>query len=202
MQHGLNPYIVGLIGGNGQPGPISVESYEGINSIYTVPGHHELPIVHIDLQEVTGLTAAMVIDLSDTVNWPHDETGHIDLEFLNISINPNTSYEGDIKVGFLSNVDATNGDLNIIFNWHMQRVSSALVDTLSFGQGGHMELTLGKWFGPTEADNTLWQTDVNLVGPDGNTSYPSGDGDFVLKIEATAGAVDVGLTCGYHGEGT
>jgi hypothetical protein len=165
-----------------------------------VPGHHKLPIAHIDLQNIGTETGAMIIDLSDTTNWPHEDTGHIDLEFLNISINPATNYEGDIKVGFLSNVDATNGDLNVIFTWHLDRASLPIVDTLFFGQGGHMELQLERWFGPTESDETLWQTDTNLVGPDGNTSYPSGDGDFVVKIEQTAGAVDVGITVGYHGE--
>lgn len=61
-----------------------------------------------------------------------------------------------------------------------------------------MDLETNHWFGPTTADSTLFQTDVNLLGPDGNISFPSGAGDLVVIVERTAGAVDVSITLGYE----
>ena len=43
-----------------------------------------------------------------------------------------------------------------------------------------------------------WQTDVNLAGTDGNTSFPSGNGDLVMLVTATTSDVAVGLTIGYR----
>ncbi|KKM11737.1 hypothetical protein LCGC14_1720660 [marine sediment metagenome] len=49
-------------------------------------------------------------------------------------------------------------------------------------------------------NSTLFQTDVNLGGPDdpSTTTYPSGNGDLVMLIEQTAGAVDVSVTMIYE----
>jgi len=63
----------------------------------------------------------------------------------------------------------------------------------SFGFG----LETDEWFGPTAANDTTWQTDVNLVGPNGGTSYPSGNGDFVMKLLSSAGAADISVTVTY-----
>jgi len=54
------------------------------------------------------------------------------------------------------------------------------------------------FFGPITANDTTWQTDVNLQGPDGNTSFPSGNGDMVMLITQTAGDISVSLTVGYR----
>ena len=200
MLHGLTRILTGFVPGSTTPVPLGVESYEGITSLYTVPGHHHVDVIHADVHDIQAVTGVMLIDLSDTVNWPHTETGHLDVEYIHVSVNPDTSYVGDVELGFLSDVDATNGDFHVFQTWHFQRVSAPLVDDMFFGQGGHFECSVEHFFGKVTANDTTWQTDVDLVGPDGNTSYPSGDGDLVLKIGRTGGSVDVGITVGYHGE--
>ena len=45
---------------------------------------------------------------------------------------------------------------------------------------------------------SVFQTDVNLDGPDGNNSFPSGNGDLVMLVEVSAGTVDVSITLGYE----
>jgi hypothetical protein len=139
----------------------------------------------------------MLIDLSDTTNWPHTGTDHIHLRWLSINITPDASYLGDIRLGFLSAVDATDGDFNDIWNIKMSKKSDVLTETVLFASEGiHCELA--DWFGPTLANSTLFQTDVNLGGPDGATSYPSGAGDLVLLVEVAAGTVEVSISLGYE----
>ena len=54
------------------------------------------------------------------------------------------------------------------------------------------------WFGPTTINDTAFQTDVNLIGPDGVTVYPSGSGDLIWRISRTAGNISGSITIGYR----
>ena len=171
---------------------------DGRTSQFTVAGFTDTNIVHFDIQNIQTQTAFMLIDLSDITNWPHTDAGHIIIEYLIIEIDPDpTNYLGEIKLGFLTDVDGSNGDFHQIIDLDMRRKSELLVEVLDFGSHG-LDLRTNHWFGPTIADSALFQASgADIVGPDGN-SFPSGNGDFVMIIEASAGAVDVSLTVGYE----
>jgi len=173
-------------------------AYEDDVSIKVIPGSDEVFRVTLDLASVAASTSCMLIDLSDTTNWPHSNTGHIDLFNYSININPSPTpaFVGDFSLGFLSNVDATNGDLHVIQTWHMQKGASNTSVHYDFALN-HYALEVAHWFGPTLADDTDFQTDENLSGPDGRTVYPSGDGDLVLKVVMSAGSADISITIGY-----
>ena len=173
-------------------------SHEGTVSIPVTEAHREQFYIHLDAENIGAATGFMLIDLSDTTNWPHTNTGHIVLQTLSVDINADTSYRGDISLGFLSDVDGTNGDLNEITTFHYTQGAPDLSEQRDY-RGG-INLQVADWFGPTTSDSTVWQTDVDLQGPDGATSYPSGDGDFVLFVSRTAGNVDVGITALYETE--
>ena len=160
-------------------------------------GFTDTAIVHLDVANLQAQTAIMLIDLSDTSNWPHTNTGHIIIEYIILEVDPDTSYFGEVKLGFLSNVDADNGDFHQIIDIDMVRKSDLLVENLDVGSHG-LDLRTNHWFGPTTANSALFRTGVNLLGPDGATSFPSGNGDFVMLVERTAGAVDVSITIGYE----
>lgn len=178
---------------------VDVKTHEGESSLRVVSGHDEMFTVHLNAQNISAEQGFMLIDLSDTTNWPHPgtRTGHIILLRMSVNINPSTAFRGDIQFGFLTGVDATDGEFNRIYTYHVEQQGTEIVDQLAWvGQGFDLELT--EWFGPTTSSDTTWQTDVNLQGPDGNTSFPSGSGDFVMKITRTAGSVDVALLVCYE----
>ena len=170
---------------------------DGKTSQYIASGFTETHTIHLDTQAIITQTAFMLIDLSDIINWPHSLTGHINLEYMILEVDPDSSYLGEVKLGFLSNVDATNGDFHQIIDIDMARKSNLLVEVINFGSYG-FDCEADHHFGPIMADSTLFQTDVNLEGPDGATSYPSGNGDLAMIIERSAGSVDVSLTIGYE----
>ena len=180
---------------------ISAVSINGKTSLYTVNGFTNTDSIHLDVSLATTTTTAyMLIDLSDTTNWKHTNTGGIVIEYIILEVDPGTTFSGQVKLGYLSNVDATNGDVTTIFNVDMRRSASLLVENLNFGSHG-LRCSSNTHFGPTESDSTLFQTDVNLEGPDGNSSYPSGDGDVVMIISGANtgnGAVNVSVTIGYE----
>ena len=172
---------------------------DGRTSQFVASGFTDTQTVHFDVQSVAAQTAYMLIDLSDTTNWKHTNTGHINLEYLIIEVDPDAAYLGEIKLGFLVDVDATNGDFHQILDIDMAKKSDLFVENLNFGSHGfHCETD--HHFGPITANSTLFQTDVNLGGPDdpATITYPSGNGDLVLLIERSAGIVDVSITLGYE----
>ncbi len=179
---------------------VDVENFEGVGSLKVVPGEHRTLYVHSNLEAIAATTGFMLVDLSDITNWPHTGIAHIDIESVTVQINPITAFRGDVELGYLSDVDADNGDFNVIFTWHFDQNADTVFQRLDFGALGHFHAnaTTPQWFGPVTANDAIWQTDVNLLGPDGNTSYPSGNGDLVLKITRSAGTVDASILVGYH----
>lgn len=169
---------------------------DGKTSQFVVLGFTDTDTVHLDTGSVTTQKAFMLVDLSDTVNWKHTNTGHINLEYINIVVDPDSSFVGEIKFGFLTNVGVDNGDFNQIHDIDMRRKSDLLVDDIAFGSHG-FDCTTVHHFGPITANSLLFQTDVDLQGPNGATSFPSGNGDLVMLIELSAGSVNVSVLLGY-----
>ena len=59
---------------------VTTTTSEGETSGHFVPGHVDIEVVHIDIdQSATTTVGYMVVDLSDTTAWPHSTTGHSDL---------------------------------------------------------------------------------------------------------------------------
>jgi len=159
---------------------------------------------HIKLSaiSVAATTGYMLIDLSDVSNWPHINTGHIDIDNVHINFNPDASFKGTVAIGFLASVDASNGNLYEIYKWHFEQAIAndgiVLADKLDFGGEEHFfHCGTERHFGLIGINDTTFQTDVNIAGPDGNVSYPSGNGDLVLKIVRTAGIISVGIDLEY-----
>ena len=95
-------------------------------------------------------------------------------------------------------MDGDNGDFNQIIDVDMARKSDLIIEVIDFGSHG-LDCRTAHHFGPILADSTLFQTDVNLVGPDGGAAaYPSGNGDLIMLIEVAAGTVDVSVSIGYE----
>jgi len=181
------------------PAGADLVTRHGRTSQYVAEGFSDSQSVHLDMESVSTETAFMLIDISDTSNWKHTNTDHIILKYAMLTIDPDTNYLGELQIGFLTNVDATNGDFNLIFDLDLAKKSDSTIIVMPFtGDGYHCQLT--SHFGPITANSTLFQTDVNLGGPDdsGTLTYPSGNGDLVVLIKRSAGATDATLTLIYE----
>ena len=179
------------------PGSITTVTNEGVTSLSQVPGNFDVEVIHLDAEDVAANTGYMLVDLSDTTNWPHTATGHIDVVFIILTTDPSATFSGDIQLGFLTSVDATNGDFNEIFELHMEKKPTAQLISIQYAAFG-IALETDHFFGPVTANDTTWQTDVNLQGPDGATSYPSGNGDMVMFVTRTASDISISVTVGYR----
>ena len=179
------------------PSVADSSSIHGRTSLYTIDGFAETFSISGDFAAISSTTGFMLIDLSDTVTWPHTNTDHIVIDYIILEAEPTTSFRGTVELGYLKNVDATDGDFVEINGFDFTQKSDVLLEAIDFGSHG-LHCTDDHHFGLTIANSTIFQTDVNLEGPDGNSSYPSGAGDLALLVTPTAGTVDVEVTIGYE----
>ena len=174
---------------------------DGRTAQYIASGFTETQTIHLDVGTASTLIAYMLIDISDTSNWKHTNTGHINIEYILIEVDPDTNWVGEIKIGFLENVDADNGDFYTVIDIDMARKSGLLVENIDFGSHG-LDCESDHHFGPIIANSTLFQTaGANLGGPDdpSTLTYPSGPGDLALIIDGDGtNTVDVSITIGYE----
>ena len=174
---------------------------DGRTSQYVASGFTETQTMHLDVGTSSTLVAYMLIDISDTSKWKHTNTGHINLEYIIIEVDPDTNWKGEVKIGFVENVDANDGDFYTIIDIDMARKSDLLVENLNFGSHG-LDCESSHHFGPIIANSTLFQTaGADLGGPDdpATPTYPSGAGDLAVIIDGDGtNVVDTSITIGYE----
>lgn len=151
--------------------------------------------IHICADNVSATTGYVLIDVSDTVNFPHQAGDNIYMTGYQISIDSVDAFRGQVLLGFLSRVDAVNGHFRPTHCWFFTRRSHDVFDSLVFGNQP-IRLHTDHYTVVGNATDTTFQTDTALTSPVG-TSYP-GVGDCVMKIVRTAGEVSVGITINYY----
>ena len=168
------------------------------DSQYVVQGFADTSTMHLDTGSVAANTAFMLIDISDTTNWKHTNTDHIIIDHLTIQADPDANFFGEIKIGFLKDVNTISGSFFQILDLDLRKKSDLIIEDLAFGGGFHCQASTH--FGPVSGNATHFQTDVNIAGPSGAAlSFPSGPGDLVMIVDSiTGGSVDVSVTAIYE----
>lgn len=134
-------------------------------------------------------TPYVLVDLSDTTNFPHIATGHIVLRGLNVIAN-NANF--DVYVGVVVENDATDGTAHWLY--YSKGVTAEAFRVPEHG----IDLTVDTAntrlrfvrTNSTQANSANWQNDTSRVSPVGSTTKP-GVGDLVLLIDETAGSETV-----------
>lgn len=154
----------------------------------------------------TGLTSGthdfIVVDLSDTTNYPHDySASEVHIDWIKYEIDSDNTGVYIIGWGFLENVDDTNGDLHIVDHISGSKsVGNSMLGYYNYTAAGPQGNLSKVVTGHKAINDVAFQTDVNLpttLSP-GAATTPSGDGDFILRNVQTAGTIDIVLTIGYH----
>ena len=142
----------------------------------------------------------ILIDLSDTTNYPHTNAGYIHIEWLRIHADADTTGSYNVEVGYLKNVDATNGDFVVIADLNLTKLTSTPNDTFFPYYPNGSRCIEGSTVGGVQTNDTGFQTDVNLASTlDPSTKdTPSGDGDLALRVTVTSGTITVSVEGSYH----
>jgi hypothetical protein len=144
----------------------------------------------------------ILVDFSDKTNYKFVGTNYIHLESFDMRIDSDNNGAYTVCIGFLTNVDADNGDFYQIA-------------CLSGSKQAGNNLTLSKEVYPNGArckvdsvitsiislNDAAYQTDVNLptIRSPGAANTPSGDNDLIIKAVVTAGNIIINANGTYHG---
>jgi len=150
-------------------------------------------------------TSAVVIDLSDSTNWPHSETGEIRVSWLKVSLDKAAASTETIKLGVVNFVNASTGTVTWFYSLPSgYNVSNTnVVDTINYAPAW-----LNLRVNPANQDDagttpyilsndktdgsTTYQNDVSLPTTYGTDAAP-GYGDVILYVD-NSDAKDINVT--------
>lgn len=157
---------------------------------------------------VTNSTAVLVIDLSDTTNYPHRTRDAADIMAVDIQVDQVAAGTSTVKLGVVTSVNASSGTVS----WFYDNANSLNVSNTQNSRRGawlpssiRAEVVNGATpylitrertaITPVAGQPLLYQNDIPLFSPRGVSVAPA-VGDIVAEIQAgaTNGAiVDIGV---------
>jgi len=162
----------------------------------------------INYEAVAASTPYVLVDLSDTTNYPHNHTGRVILHDIHVHAEVASSGVYDIWFGVISEVDASNGTAEWFEVLHLQSLASLLGfnDSINFGPLDCLiedDAPVHFVTAAQQAGNTNWQTDTGLGSPagaaGGDTGKP-GPGDVVMWVEEVSGSGTIDFSVAVHYE--
>ena len=178
-------------------------------------------VVNLGAEATAASLAVVLVDLSDSTNFPHSSLETNWINVLGVFGSVETASDGpyDIWLGVISESDATNGTAEWFDVIHCQSPQNAtdnlghFLFTRDYALGGsnpdgiNCMVTAGATpylaTAQTQAGNTNWQNDTGLLSPVGAAAGATGKpgaGDIVAWIEETGGTgtCDWSLTLVYE----
>jgi hypothetical protein len=158
-----------------------------------------------DIQGVTSDTYAILVDLSDTTNFPHGDTGGLCIDAYSITAELASNSVGQIKVGVITRIDGTDADIS----W-LGVAPFTVSATRRFNQSLNVQpgcincmVTGGNLAGAITSDSSASVTAVNtgitLGSPNG--SITPGLGDIIAIFDHTSGSGwDAVVSLLYHSD--
>lgn len=165
-------------------------------------GHSDQGVAHFHIEGLgAGTYTYILIDLSDTTNYPHDYTSVLHIDWLKFEVDASATGDYIVSWGVVENVDATDGDYYIIDHISGSRTAgNSLEDFYDFSGAGWLMDSTKFVTGHKSLNDAIFQTDVNLpttLSP-GAAATPPGDGDMIMQAVVAAGTIDLICTVGYH----
>lgn len=160
--------------------------------------------VGVSVSDIAATGHAMLIDLSDTSTYPHDDTGRIDFSALYLQVDRDSTAMGRVRVGVITRVGATNADVvyfgGIMFSksdaQHIERDRNFAPSQIKTGVSGGDATRIAA---PKVTNISGINTATPLLDAFGASKTPA-VGDIVFSYERTAGVFNASAAGFYHGE--
>lgn len=69
--------------------------------------------VSYSLSDIAATSWMLLIDLSDTTNWPHEPGLGIDVSYMSLQVDKAANSLGRLQVGVVTRIDGINGDVSV-----------------------------------------------------------------------------------------
>ncbi len=141
----------------------------------------------------------MIVDLSDTTNWPHDATGRIDVSWLKFVVERDATAAGTLQLGVITRIDGTDADIDYLFTIPFTKSDTRRILSIDNFSPSQLKFESSRYITDTaDANVAAVNTGGTLDSPNGVTTPAVGD--IVIKAGRTAGEYDFLCEILYHGE--
>lgn len=155
----------------------------------------------IALTAAIASTDTVLIDLSDTTNWPHKDTGAINITSIRIDTDKVAASTASVRIGVVNFVDSSTGSVTW-FTGKEGDLNASYVDESPFlnltpcfykcrvnNNGASVDGSTPYLFSNFKTSgSTIFQTDVVLPSLATSGSSAPGVGDIVAQIDKTSAA--------------
>jgi len=143
------------------------------------------------------------IDLSDTVNWPHDTVGRLDFSYVSLLIDKASSARGTVSLGIITRIDGTNADISYIATSSFLQNDTGSVEIIANFSPSQLkcEVVAGKLSKVKTSNVETNVAAVHLGQPlsFGSSSFTPQLGDAVVRVVSTTGGnLAWGMSAFYH----
>jgi hypothetical protein len=135
---------------------------------------------------------AVGVDLSDTTNFPHDQTGRIDLSWIKIEVDKSNNAQGTVSLGVITSIDTASSNITYFTDVPFENNSADALITQDWNLAPS-QIKLGVSGGSTtRIISNVTETSVTAVNLATTLDSPNGLitpglGDMVIKFGYTAG---------------
>ncbi len=160
--------------------------------------NHDGTSVSFGVAGVATTTGYVLIDLSDSTNYPHTETGRVDIDWIIVDYLGDNSCVGSIEVGFVASITSSNADWHSLAKAHLDKKETERPIQINFNPQHIVCSTAEHLSGGTmfHNDDTTFQDDTALTATYA-TATPA-VGDLICKVTLSAGSVGFAISIGYH----
>jgi len=162
--------------------------------------NHEADLISFGQENISaGTIGFILVDLSDTINYPHSGTTYIGLNWLIIQGLADSTAEGDWTIGYISSIGASGAVFNGMLHGHFDKKEEKFDVEFNFHPLTAGCSTIHHLSGPVfkSIGDTIFQNDVPLLGTAGSVAPDVGD--IVAKLEINVGSVTgFAISLAYH----
>lgn len=163
--------------------------------------------IALSFSEVIATEYAVLVDLSDTVNFPHSRVGHIDFSSSFITVDRDTNGTGALQAGVISRIDGTSADIEYLIGITFEKSSSRSItrdraywpNVVNTKLNGALPLA-NALTGFRDINVTSVNTGVSLRSPLGPATVTPSIGDIIVKATWTAGTYNASFSGHYIGQ--
>lgn len=163
--------------------------------------HDDESTIHFHVDGIAANVNYILIDISDIINYPHLNTKYIHIDNIFIEVDAAAAANYKIKLGFLENVDASNGDRFTVFHLSgSQQTGKDKEIFLPLLPAGIRMKGESLATHDVSLNDTDYQTDTNMkttLDP-GTADTPPGNRDIVCEVIISAGSINLAINIAYH----
>lgn len=158
--------------------------------------HPDNGCTHI-VANITASTSFILIDLSDTVNYPHTHTNYLHLENFGFGIDADNQADYIIKLGYLKDVNDTNGTFVGVYTLGGDKIAGKSQQVLCNPFPNGPRLTDEHIVGNDITISADYRSGASILSSRGVNVSP-GNGDCVIRVIRNAGTFGLVANTSYH----